>query len=162
MKKPLLSALALSLGLGLASLSQAAPQTGATAPLPEDLSKTRPIELCAAYTDHNEADQKRIFDRLDSLNLLSHKDYDLVPKGKIETGSTMCGMYMGLGKPINEQGMQIRPMVYKVVHIYPDHYVVTQSGLVMEIHDRVEGELPPTLHQPMPDVMPPPVAPRTR
>jgi hypothetical protein len=161
MKKSLLTAISLSLGLGASTMTHAAPQ-GAATPLPEDLSKTRPIELCVVYPDHNEADQKRIFQRLDSLNLLSHNDYDLVKQNRIEIGSTMCGMYMGLGKPLNEQGMQIRPMVYKVVHIYPDKYVVTQSGVVMEIHERVEGQLPPTLHQPMPDVVPPPVAPRTR
>ena len=161
MKKSLLSALALSLGLGLASVSHAAPQTGVV-PLPEDLNKTRPLELCVVYSDHNKADQQRIFQRLDSLNLLSHKDYELRSTGKIEPGSSICGMYMELGKPLNEQGMQIRPMVYKVVHIYHDQYVVTQSGLVMETHQRIEGELPPTLNQPMPDVMPPPLAPRTR
>ena len=161
MKKTLLTAITLSLGLSASTMSFATPQ-GAITPLPDDLSKTRPIELCAVYAEHNEADQKRIFDRLDSLNLLSHKDYDLVKEKRIETGSTMCGMYMGLGKPLDEQGMQIRPMVYKVVHIYPDQYVVTQSGVVMEIHERIEGQLPPTLYQPMPDVVPPPVAPRTR
>lgn len=125
--------------------------------LPEDLMKSRPIELCAHYTDQSEADQQKIYQHLDKLGILSHKDYDMMQTGKIELGSSMCGMYMTLGKPLDEQGMQIRPMVYKVVHIYEKLYVVTQSGMVMEIHERKPGVLPPSLNAETPKVAPPPI-----
>ncbi len=151
--KPTLLALGLMLGLSTQALAQE------TFNAPEDLSKVKPQQLCVHYSEQSEADKKRFFARLDQLNLLSHKDYDLIPKGQVEVGSTMCGMYMGLGKPLQEQGMQIRPMVFKVVHVYPEHYIVTQSGVVMEMHARKEGEMPPTLNQAAPKVAPPPIAP---
>jgi hypothetical protein len=48
-------------------------------------------------------------------------------------------------------------MTYKVVHVYPDKYYVSQSGLIMDILDRKEGELPPQLVHEVPAVQPPPV-----
>lgn len=156
MKKTILLTWALGLSFGLSAIAQAESDVFKA---PQDLSKVKPQQLCVHYAEQDEAEQKRFFDRLDKLGLLSHKDYDLIPQGKVEVGSSMCGMYMGKGKPLDEDGVQIRPMVFKVVHIYDDLYAVTQSGMVMEVHARVEGEMPPTLNQQTPKVAPPPISP---
>lgn len=161
MKKSLITALAFGLSMASAPMIQASGKTEVFK-APEDLSQIRPQLLCAHYTDQNEAEQKRFYERLHTLGLLSHKDYDLIQEGRVEPGSSMCGMYMGLGKPLHEEGMQIRPMVFKVVHIYEDQYVVTQSGMVMEVHERKEGELPPSLNTTVPKVAPPPLPPQYR
>lgn len=154
--KPLFYAAGLALSLvGFSAQAQ-------TFKAPQDLSTVKPQQLCVHYTEQNEAEKKRFYDRLNSLNLLSHKDYDLIQQGKVEVNSSICGMYMAKGKPLKEDGIQIRPMVFKVVHIYEDQYVVTQSGLVVEVHERKEGQVPPTLKYEMPNVVPPPVAPQAR
>lgn len=155
MKKTAITCWTLGLSLGLTSLAHAD-----TFKAPEDLSKVKPQQLCMHYAEQDKAEQKRYFERLDTLGLLSHKDYDLIPQGKVEVGSSMCGMYMGKGKPLDEDGLQIRPLVYKVVHIYEDLYAVTQSGMVMETHQRIPGELPPSLNKQTPKVAPPPISPR--
>lgn len=124
---------------------------------PADLSQVKPQQLCVHYTEQTEAEQKRFYDRLHSLGMLSHKDYDMMKTGKVVEGSSMCGMYMTKGKPLKEEGIQIRPMVFKVVHIYEDQYIVTQSGMVMETHVREEGKIPPTLNAPVPKVAPSPL-----
>lgn len=139
--------------LGVASSAMAAEKFVA----PEDLSKVKPQQLCIHYTEQTEAEQKRFYDRLHYLGMLSHKDYEMMEKGQVVEGSSMCGMYMTKGKPLKEDGIQIRPMVFKVVHIYEDQYIVTQSGMVMETHERKEGELPPTLSQEVPNVAPSPL-----
>lgn len=150
-----LTAIMVSLGL---SLGFSAPSLASEVfKAPEDLSQVRPQQLCVHYTEQSDAEKERFFNRLDELSQLSHKDYELISQGRVEPGSSMCGMYMTLGKPLHEDGIQIRPMVFKVVHIYPEHYIVTQSGMVMEVHDRIEGEMPPTLRHERPDVVPPPV-----
>lgn len=153
MKRTLLT---LSL-IGLSGLAQAA---GFKAPA--DLSKVKPLQLCVHYTEQNAAEQQRFYERLDTLGILSHRDYEMMQKNQVVTGSSMCGMYMTKGRPLSEDGIQIRPMVYKVVHIYEDQYIVTQSGMVMEIHQREAGVMPPTLNQTTPKVAPPPMAPHTR
>ncbi|SFR59609.1 hypothetical protein [Thiomicrospira sp. ALE5] len=129
---------------------------------PEDLSTVRPVLLCRYYHQQTPEEQQRFYDRVDTLGLLSHRDYEMMSEGKVVVGSSLCGMYMTKGEPIFEDGVQIRPMVFKVVHVYDDEYIVTQSGMVMEVHERIEGELPPSLRQDAPEVAPPPVAPRTR
>ena len=156
MKKSNFVTCVLGLSVGLTSITHAQSEPFKA---PQDLSTVKPQQLCVNYAEQDEAEQKRFFERLDTLSLLSHKDYDLIPQGKIEVGSSICGMYMGKGKPLSEDGIQIRPMVFKVVHIYEDLYAVTQSGMVMEVHARVEGEMPPTLNQQMPRVVPPPISP---
>lgn len=156
MKKSILLSWALGLSFGLTSIAYAQNDVFKA---PKDLSKIKPQQLCVHYAEQDEAEKQRFFERLDTLSLLSHKDYDLIPQGKIEVGSSICGMYMGKGKPLKEDGIQIRPMVFKVVHIYDDLYAVTQSGMVMEVHERVEGEMPPTLNQQTPRVAPPPISP---
>jgi len=129
---------------------------------PENLASVRPVLLCRYYYQQSPEEQKRFYDRVDSLGLLSHRDYEAMPEGKTEVGSSLCGMYMTKGEPIFEDGVQIRPMVFKVVHVYEDEYIVTQSGMVMEIHTREEGKLPPSLNQGTPEVAPPPLAPHAR
>lgn len=150
--KNLIKTIAFAGCASLANLSMAADFVA-----PENLMKARPIELCAHYTDQSADEQKRIYNHLDKLGILSHKDYDMMQKGQVVPGSSMCGMYMTLGKPLDEQGMQIRPLVYKVVHVYEDSYIVTQSGMVMEVLERKEGELPPSLNSATPKVAPPPM-----
>lgn len=156
MKKSILLTCVLGLSFGLTSIAQAESEAFKA---PQELSKIKPQQLCVHYAEQDETEKKRFFERLDTLSLLSHKDYDLIPQGKVEVGSSMCGMYMGKGKPLAEDGIQIRPLVFKVVHIYDDLYVVTQSGMVMEVHERIEGEMPPTLNQQTPKVAPPPISP---
>jgi hypothetical protein len=129
---------------------------------PEDLSKVRPILLCRYYHQQPPEQQQRFYNRVDTLGLLSHRDYEMMSEGKVVIGSSLCGMYMTKGEPLFEDGIQIRPMVFKVVHVYEDEYIVTQSGMVMEIHERVEGEMPPSLDRSVPEVAPPPVTPRAR
>ena len=140
---------------GFAAMAQAE-----TFKAPEDLSTIKPQLLCVHYTEQTESEKKRFYDRLDKLNLLSHKDYEMMQTGQVVPGSSICGMYMTKGKPLKEEGMQIRPMVFKVVHIYEDQYIVTQSGLVMETHKREPGVMPPSINQAVPKVAPPPLAPQ--
>lgn len=123
---------------------------------PEDLSKVKPQQLCVHYHEQDEAEKKRFYDRLHFLGMLSHKDYEMMETGQVVEGSSMCGMYMTKGKPLKEDGIQVRPMVFKVVHIYEDQYIVTQSGMVMETHVREEGKMPPTLNAEVPKVAPSP------
>lgn len=122
------------------------------------LEEQKTLKLCVDYHDlTSEKDKQAYIKELDRRGQLSVKDHENFEAQKVENGSTMCGMYMMLGKPLQEEGMQIRPMVYKVVHVYPKHYYVTQVGMVMENYERKPGELPPKLTAPKPDVQPPPV-----
>jgi hypothetical protein len=66
-------------------------------------------------------------------------------------------MYMANGKPLKEGVRQIRPFVYKAVHVYPKKYVVTEMGMVVDVLDRKEGSLPPKLVHEKPKVQPAPV-----
>lgn len=120
-------------------------------------AKTATIKLCVDYhKEKSEAERKTIIEELDLRAQLSEKDHNLAPKNQIENGMTMCGMYMSIGTPKAHKTKQIRPMVYKTVHIYPNHYVVTQSGMVVQIHAREEGKLPPKLAAEKPAVEPSP------
>ncbi len=156
---------ALSLSLStpaIAAESNSSPSTTEIFQAPEDLSSVRPVLLCRYYHQQTPEEQQRFYNRVDSLGLLSHRDYEMMSEGKVVVGSSLCGMYMTKGEPLFEDGIQIRPLVFKVVHVYDDEYIVTQSGMVMEIHERVEGQMPPSIDGSAPDVAPPPVAPRTR
>ncbi|WP_127470670.1 hypothetical protein [Thiomicrorhabdus aquaedulcis] len=125
------------------------------------LSEIPTLKLCVDYHElKTEAERKPYIAELDLRLQLSVKDHENLDKNQIVTGMTMCGMYMTIGKPIAEQSRQLRPMVYKSVHVYPTKYYVTQSGLVVDAHDRKEGEMPPALVVETPDVAPPPVAPK--
>jgi hypothetical protein len=148
----------LAIGFGLFASSGL--QAKETFIAPQDLSQVKPQQLCVNYLDQSEAEKKRFYDRLHDLGMLSHKDYEMMKEGKVVVGSSMCGMYMTKGRPLHEEGRQIRPLVFKVVHIYPEHYIVTQSGMVMEIYDRIEGQMPPSLVTEVPKVAPPPLNPK--
>lgn len=69
----------------------------------------------------------------------------------------MCGMYMILGKPLQEKSKQLRPMVFKSIHVYEDNYYVTQMGVVVEKLARKEGQLPPSLSTEKPKIVGTPV-----
>lgn len=123
-----------------------------------DLSQEKTLKLCLAYNGLSDAsEKKRYLKELDRRAQLSVTDHDNLDTVNVEPGATACGMYMALGKPLQEEGRQLRPMVYKVVHVYPDHYYVTQSGLVMEKLERIEGELPPKLTEEKPRREGPPI-----
>lgn len=122
------------------------------------LAKMSTLDICVGYNTLTDAKEKKEYmDELDIRSILSVKDHDLVPQGKVENSMTSCGMYMVMGKPLAEQSRQIRPMTFKAVHIYPEKYYVTQSGMVMSVYDRKEGELPPALVAEKPKVEAPPV-----
>lgn len=126
-------------------------------PASNPLDGKRTLDLCVEYSTLKDDDQKAYLTELDRRAQLSVKDHDNFEKKLVEPGSTMCGMYMTLGKPLQEKGKQLRPMVFKVVHIYPDHYYVTQMGMVVEKYERKEGALPPKLTHEKPTVQAPPV-----
>lgn len=118
----------------------------------------RTLDLCVNYsTLTTDAEKKSYLKELDRRAQLSVKDHENLKKNLIEPSNTMCGMYMILGKPLQEEGRQLRPMVFKVVHVYPDYYYVTQMGMVVEKFQRKEGELPPKLTSDTPQTEAPPV-----
>lgn len=123
----------------------------------EDLTVSRTIDLCLEYNTADADRKKALYLEIDRRGMLSHKDVEGLPKSEIFKGSSTCGLYMIKGKPLAEQSRQLRPMTYKVVHVYPQNYYVSQSGLIFDILDRIEGEMPPTLVHEMPAVQPPPV-----
>lgn len=137
----------------LASFSAYAEQTKT---LPA--SETATLKLCVDYpTMANKAQQDEALAELDKRIQLSEKDHENLHKKQIETGNTMCGMYMILGKPLQEKSKQLRPMVFKSIHVYEDNYYVTQMGVVVEKLERKEGQLPPSLSTEKPKVVGPPV-----
>ena len=101
-----------------------------------------------------------IFKELDLRSQLSVKDHELVDKHQVENSMSMCGMYMSRGKPISEKSRQIRPFTFKTVHVYPDMYYVSQSGMIVQSLERKEGVMPPKLMHEAPKVQAPPVAPK--
>jgi hypothetical protein len=122
------------------------------------LDKARNIDLCVAYsTLKTEKEKKAVMAELDKRTQLSEKDHENLKKKLVEPGNTTCGMYMILGKPLQEKGVWLRPMVFKVVHVYPKHYYVTQVGMVMNKYERKPGEMPPKLIEKAPKVQGPPV-----
>lgn len=122
------------------------------------LDKARNIDLCVAYsTLKTDKEKKAVLKELDKRTQLSVKDHENLKKKLVEPGNTTCGMYMMLGKPLQEKGVWLRPMVFKVVHVYPKHYYVTQVGMVMKKYERKPGVMPPKLIEDAPKVQGPPV-----
>ncbi|WP_373020312.1 hypothetical protein [Thiomicrorhabdus sp.] len=122
------------------------------------ISEMKNLDMCVNYsTLESEEDKKAYYDELNHRGQLSYKDIERLPKKEVGNSSTICGMYMALGKPLAEQARQIRPMTFKAVHVYPDMYYVSQSGMIVETFERKEGTMPPQLAADKPDVEPPPV-----
>ena len=92
------------------------------------LEEARTLDLCVDYSTLKTEDEKKAtMKELDRRAQLSVKDHDNFEKKLVEPNNTMCGMYMMLGKPLQEKSRQLRPMVFKVVHVYPEHYYVTHK-----------------------------------
>jgi len=117
------------------------------------LSKTGTLDLCINYsTLQSDAEKKLYIKELDLRSQLSVPDHNNIDKKVVVTSMTMCGMYMSLGKPLAEQSRQIRPLTFKTVHVYPEMYYVSQSGMIVEAFKREEGSMPPKLAQEAPAV----------
>lgn len=150
-------------GLMLSGLMMATPAQAEIRPLGDDLQKSRTLDLCGNYYDNqNEKQKKAIVKELERRAQLGFKDYkDLkkhqIQRHHIEKGMTMCGMYMANGKPLKEGVRQLRPFVYKAVHVYPKHYVVTEMGMVVDVMERKKGTMPPKLIHEKPKVQPAPI-----
>ncbi len=120
-------------------------------------SKVGSLELCVGYYKlESEEEKKAYYQELDRRAQLSSKDYDLISKNQVAPGMTMCGMYMSIGTPQAQKTRQLRPMTFKTVHVYPEIYTVTQSGMVVQTYARKEGTLPPKLAVEKPLVAPSP------
>lgn len=152
--------LSLSFSPVQAMMPGAAPTTDAGKRVLErdgELSKTGTLNLCVDYYKLKSAKQREAYVKeLDLRAQLSEKDHNLVKDHKVVPGMTMCGMYMSVGTPNAQKTRQLRPMVYKTVHVYDDMYCVTQSGMVVETYERKEGSLPPQLAVEKPLVAPSP------
>jgi len=123
-----------------------------------ELAKMNTLDICLGYaTLTDETKKQEYIKELDLRSMLSVKDHENVPKQIVENSMTSCGMYMVKGKPLAEQSRQIRPMTFKAVHVYPENYYVTQSGIVMGSYERKEGVMPPALAVEAPKVQAPPV-----
>ncbi len=130
-------------------------------PVQQSLSEVETLKLCIGYASlKTDADRTHYKKELDLRSQLSVKDHQFVDKHHVENSMTVCGMYMALGKPISEQSRQIRPMTFKAVHVYPDKYYVSQSGMIVETLERKPDTLPPPLIHTPPKVQAPPVAPK--
>ncbi len=116
-----LSLYALMIGaLSFTSASQAADTK-------QSLEDQQTLKLCVDYNGlTSDEDRQAYIKELDRRGQLSVKDHENLKTHHVVNGSTMCGMYMMMGKPLAEEGKQLRPMVYKVVHVYPKNYYVTQ------------------------------------
>lgn len=126
--------------------------------LKSNMSLNDLLTMCVDYSKQTEANKKQeIINQLQLRNLLAELDLKNVDEKAVTNGMTKCGMYMAKGSPKAAQTRQIRPMTFKTVHVYEDSYIVTQSGMVMAIHERKEGVMPPSLAAEKPDIMPPPV-----
>lgn len=123
----------------------------------EDVTQMKNLDLCVNYSTVDSEHKKAYFDELNRRGQLSYKDHERIDKGEVGSTSTVCGMYMARGKPLAEQSRQIRPMTFKSVHVYPDMYYVSQSGMIVEALERKEGVMPPSLVVDKPAVEPPPV-----
>ncbi|MBN2864732.1 MAG: hypothetical protein JXK16_01875 [Thiotrichales bacterium] len=123
-----------------------------------DVSKKDNLEMCVEYfSEKSDSVKQAYFKELDKRGQLSYQDHERLAKGEVGPSSTMCGMYMAKGKPLAEQSRQIRPMTFKAVHVYPDMYYVSQSGMLVEGYERKEGMMPPSLNVEKPAVQAPPV-----
>ena len=127
----------------------------------DPLAKVDTLKLCIDYASlTHDKERTQYIKELDLRSQLSVKDHQLIDKHQVENSMSRCGMYMARGKPISEQSRQIRPFTFKTVHVYPDMYYVSQSGMIVETLERKAGVLPPKLVHPAPKVEPPPVAPK--
>lgn len=131
--------------------------TGSIIAYAEDLSKERTIDMCLEYHYADKDRKTALYKEIDRRGMVSHKDLEGFKSGNVYAGSSVCGMYMISGNPIEEKARQLRFMTYKVVHVYPTQYYVSQSGIVMEVLERKEGKMPPSLIKERPAVEPPPV-----
>ena len=123
-----------------------------------DVSDKSNLEMCVEYySEKSENVKQAYFKELDKRGQLSYQDHARIEKGEVGPSSTMCGMYMTKGKPMAEQSRQIRPMTFKSVHVYPDMYYVSQSGMLVDGYERKEGSMPPKLVAEQPAVQAPPV-----
>ncbi|NCN43376.1 MAG: hypothetical protein CO158_08375 [Piscirickettsiaceae bacterium CG_4_9_14_3_um_filter_43_564] len=123
-----------------------------------DIETAKTLTLCVDYFDLTDENQKAVYlKELDRRGQLSVEDHENFAKGQVVNGCTLCGMYMTLGKPLSETSKQIRPMVFKAVHVYPEHYYVTQSGMVVNHFARKPGVMPPKLNESVPETQAPPV-----
>ena len=122
-----------------------------------DVKNEDNLKMCVEYSNVSSDIKKAYYKELDRRGQLSYQDINRLPKSEVGPSSTTCGMYMTKGKPMAEQSRQIRPMTYKVVHVYPDMYYVSQSGMVVEGYERKEGVMPPKLSYDKPAVQGPPV-----
>jgi len=122
-----------------------------------DIKNEDNLKMCVEYSNVSDDVKSTYYKELDRRGQLSYQDISRLPKSEVGPSSTTCGMYMTKGKPLAEQSRQIRPMTFKVVHVYSDMYYVSQSGMVVEGYERKEGVMPPKLSYEMPDVQAPPV-----
>lgn len=122
------------------------------------VDKARNLDLCIGYSTLKDAQKKKaVIAELDKRTQLSELDHKNLKKRLVVPSNTTCGMYMMLGKPLQEKGVWLRPMVFKVVHVYPKHYYVTQMGMVVKKYERKPGVMPPKLMEKAPKVQGPPV-----
>lgn len=144
--------------LALAATTALSFSTTSYADEKNSLEDVKTLKLCVDYSTLASDEEKAIYMKeLDRRGQLSVQDHDNFAKKQVVNGSTMCGMYMTLGKPLAEKGKQLRPMVYKVVHVYPTHYYVSQVGMIVATYERKEGQLPPKLTEDKPKTQAPPV-----
>lgn len=122
-----------------------------------DLSKKGNLEMCVEYFSATPELKEAYFKELDHRGQLSHQDHERLKNSEVGSSTTTCGLYMTKGKPLAEQSRQIRPMTFKVVHVYEDMYYVSQSGMIVESYERKEGVMPPKLDIEKPAVQPPPM-----
>ncbi len=130
-----------------------------------DVTQAQTINLCIDYHSQQDAKKKQAeLNELKRRGMLSVKDLDLLsgkgPTKEIESGVTRCGMYMLRGIPLHEKGKFIEHKwvrTPKIVHVYPDKYYVSQSGIITQVYDRKPGQLPPELDPKAPETAPPPV-----
>lgn len=160
LKSVLAVALSFSFAPSHAMMPGAAPSTDAGKRVLErdgEFSKVGTLNLCVDYYKEKSAAKKEAYVKeLDLRAQLSEKDHNLVKDKKVVPGMTMCGMYMSVGTPKAQKTRQLRPMVYKTVHVYDDMYCVTQSGMVVQTYERKEGSIPPALAAETPLVAPSP------
>lgn len=157
MKKNMKNAsIAIGLMLSAFTMNSVQAQTEAAARIIDregELSKTGTLQLCIEYSTLESDERRQVYlKELDLRSQLSEADHKNIPLHKVATSMTMCGMYMSKGKPLAEQSKQIRPMTFKTVHVYPDMYYVTQSGIVVDAYERKEGSMPPKLVHEAPKV----------
>ncbi len=131
--------------------------------VPEDVTQAKTLNLCIDYHSQKNPDKKVAERReLTRRGMLSVKDNDLLDgkQAGLENGNTRCAMYMTRGIPLDEKGKFINHRwvrTPKIVHVYPDKYYVSQSGIIIQVYDRKPGQLPPELDRKAPRVAPPPM-----